>query len=78
MEILKHIITDRFEIMVKRVEYQKVEILSTETIQSEQTSIAWAKKADNPVKASYETKNVSVQTPTGDINFGIAITRSNR
>ncbi len=78
MEILKHVITGNLEIMVKRIEHQKIEILSTENVQITQSSVAWAKKADNPITASYESKNVSVKTSTGDINFGIAITRSNR
>jgi hypothetical protein len=76
MEILKHVITDRLEILVKRTEYQKEEIISTANTQS---SVAWAKKADNPKNATYEAKNIEVKTNTGNnINFGIAITRSTR
>ncbi len=79
MEVLKHVHYKNLEIMVTRVEAQKEEILiDNEKTTIGITSIALPKIADNPNTASYSAKNVSIPTKNGDINFGIAITRSTK
>ena len=77
MEILKQASYRDYDIMIVRKEHQKVEIILDEQSTVGQSSMAWAKKADNTQGAKYEAKNVSINTKTGDnINIGIAITRS--
>lgn len=72
MEILKHIVTSNLEILIKRVEKQKIEIISKTSIETIPTP---AVIRDTE---SYETKNVPVQTAVGDVYFGISIKRSIR
>ena len=70
------------EITVTRTEYQKVEIMEPTTTTGGEglASMAWPKPADDPTTAQYSAKKVEVNVggPVGQINFGIAITRSNR
>jgi hypothetical protein len=79
-KLLKHRNYGEYEITVLQVEEQHVETVKTEKSTEGQAAIAWAKEADNPKSAttSYEAKGVEVEVGTGKINFGIAITRSNR
>jgi hypothetical protein len=79
-KLLKHANYRDVEITVIQIEEQHVEIVKTEKSTEGQAAIAWAKEADNPKSAttSYEAKGVEVDVGTGKINFGIAITKSNR